>query len=65
MKLYVWEDVLHDWGPGMMFAVAKSPEHARELLLKNGDWLPEDDLAKTTQEYNLTDPVAFYMWGGG
>ena len=65
MKLYVWDDVLCDWTSGMMFAVAESPEQARELLLRECDWLPEDDLAKTPQEYDLTDPVAFYMWGGG
>ena len=32
MKLYVWHDVLTDYTSGVMFALAESPEHARETI---------------------------------
>ena len=33
MKLFVWENVLVDWMPGIMFALAHSEDEARELVV--------------------------------
>ena len=34
MKLYVWDDVFWNEGPGKAFAYAESKEEARELLIQ-------------------------------
>jgi len=72
MKLFVWKDVLRDYTSGMMFAVAHDLEEAKaELLRQLSDYEDYDiraDLAKEVQVIDLegrTEPVAFYIWGGG
>jgi hypothetical protein len=64
MKLYVWEYVLVDYTPGIMFAIAQSEDEARKEILKKCDYIPEEDLAKTPDVYDITTPVGFYCWGG-
>ena len=64
MKLYVWQDVLYDYTPGIMFAIASSAEEARSLLLKECDYIPKEDLAKAPEELPLNTPCAYYVWGG-
>ena len=64
MKLYVWQNVLYDYTPGIMFAIASSVEEARSLLLKECDYIPEEDLAKAPEELSLNTPCAYYLWGG-
>ena len=62
LKLYVWEDVLTDYTPGVMFALAKDTEHARKLLIeKYGDEL--DDMRIEPRE--VINPEGFIVWGGG
>lgn len=63
LKMYVWEDVLEDYSPGMMCALATSPDHARNLLLKKCPHIPEDDLAREPK--TVCSPEGFVVWGGG
>lgn len=71
LKLYVWEDVLEDWTPGIMFALAKDANAARELIspgyLKrkaesvHRTWM-DTDLDKDPVE--VTAPAGFSCSGG-
>lgn len=63
LKLFVWEGVLTDYTDGIMFAFATDREHARELLLKECDDIPEDILRIEPEE--VIKPKAFVLWGGG
>lgn len=63
LKLYVWEGVLCDYTCGMMCALATSPDHARKLLLKKRDSLPEADL--NLEPKVISKPEGFFVWGGG
>jgi hypothetical protein len=63
LKLYVWEDVLADYTSGIMFALARSESEARELILKNCSFVPDEDLAKEPKVYET--PIGFAVWGGG
>ena len=62
LKLYVWEDVLTDYTPGIMFALAESPEEARELIREKCDYVGEE-LEQEPECYET--PVGFAVWGGG
>ena len=67
LKLYVWDNVLCDYTGGVAFALASSPEEAKELLMKSGlhehQW---QDLKLDGQDYEAFDePVASYVYGGG
>ncbi len=66
LKLYVWENVLTDYYPGIMFALAESEEKARELLLKDHPLLKfnYEDVAKKPDVYDNV-PVSFAVSGGG
>ncbi len=63
LKLYVWENVLVDYDPGIMFALAASPEEARRLIIEKCDHVPPGDLAKEPK--CITTPEGFVVWGGG
>ena len=62
LKLYVWEDVLRDYTSGIAFALAESPEEARELVIKklggNHEDLCDSPKCIETKE-------GFYVYGGG
>lgn len=64
LKLFVWENVLVDYTPGVMFAYAYDVEHARQLLIQK-DHVVEvlSDLAQQPKE--ITEPEGFTLWGGG
>lgn len=62
LKLYVWENVLHDYTAGMMCALAKSPAQAREVLLLKCDYIPKGDLDQDPQV--IENPEGFVVWGG-
>lgn len=63
LRLYVWQGVLTDYSDGIMFALAFSADHARELLLADCSYIPKGDLAQVPQAFDT--PVAFSVWGGG
>lgn len=60
LKLYVWEDVLHNYTSGIMFAFAENIDHAIELIsVKMNDC--HDDLKIRPRE--ITEPEGFYVYG--
>lgn len=77
LKLYIWENVLRDYSPGMVAVLAESEEQAWELLRQKYEAAWEqlrgyDDMynpkglypnAKRPRE--ITEPEAFAVWGGG
>lgn len=63
LRLFVWRNVLTDYSSGIMFALAASPDHARELLLAGCSYLPPEDLAQEPEVFDTA--VAFSLWGGG
>lgn len=65
MKLYVWENVLTDYTSGMMVAVASNVDEARARLLEECSYIPDEDLTKEPQVFDLLRSVAFVCWGGG
>jgi len=65
MKLFVWEGVLTGYTSGMMVAIAPTVEEARKQLKKRCDYLLAEDLHKEPDVYDVTEPVAFHVWGGG
>ncbi len=67
LKLYVWDGVLTDWTSGVAYALARSPEEAKELLIgcgiQEGHW---DELKLDGQNYGEYDsPTAGFVFGGG
>lgn len=63
LKLYVWHGVLYDYTPGIAFALATSPEEAKELIGLVGNW---DGLRLDGVEVEVYDkPEGFYLHGGG
>ena len=67
LKLYVWDGVLTDYTDGVAYALARSPEEAKELLMKAGIrdqyW---NGLKLDGQDYQEYDgPVAGFVYGGG
>ena len=53
MKIFVFTDVLADYGPGIAIIAAESLEQAQEVALAEfgRDWLPEPDTLKTFLDY--------------
>ncbi len=71
LKLYIWQDVLCDYTPGIAFAMASSEDEARqqirERLLKDGlrvDADGPDEFSKAPDEVYET-PSGGYCYGGG
>jgi len=72
MKLYVWKGVLCDYTCGIAFAIAESPEEARQAVI---DGFESDkgyiadilltDLKGKYEVYPVDEPVGFAIWGGG
>jgi hypothetical protein len=67
-KLYVWENVLEDYTPGMMVALADNVKDAKRILKQIDPNIPEEDLARTPEIVDLSNPEtigAWVVWGGG
>ena len=62
LKLYVWENVLHDYKDGIMFAYAKNSDEARALIGKKIGY-EHDDLRIVPRE--IKESEGFYVYGGG
>ena len=62
LKLYVWEDVLHDYTAGIAFAYAESIEEARKLVWESLGY-KSDDILREPRE--VTTKEGFGMSGGG
>lgn len=62
LKLFVWHDVLRDYGAGIAFALATSVREARELVCADLD--PEfGEEIRTTMPRIYTKPAGFRRWG--
>lgn len=66
LKVYVWEDVLRDYSSGMVVIIAHNLDEAREVFLKK---YPDEqyilnDFFGSPHEV-VTEPDAFYVYGGG
>lgn len=67
MKLYVWENVLWDYKPGIAFCLANSLEEAVDLMTKKLDWSTvewEGNKLEGKEAIVIEEPTAFYQWGG-
>lgn len=65
LKLYVWQNVLADYTPGIMFALAETPKEARRLLMEKSN-LSKSVCQELTQKPEVyKHKVAFYLFGGG
>ena len=72
LKLYVWYGVLTDYTDGIMFALARTPEEARDLFLaKTGvGYGPADPKEwdgvkfRGVEPKEHTEPMAFFLYGG-
>lgn len=65
LKLYVWQNVLVDYTPGIMFALAETPKEARRLIIEKSDCSEtvRQELTKKPEVYK--NKIAFYLFGGG
>lgn len=63
MKLFVWENVLYDYGPGIMFAHAETLEQALELLRGIEGGILVSDLGSPHTVIEADQPYANYSWG--
>ena len=66
LKLYVWEDVLTDYTSGMVCILAKDLEQAKKLFstkFPDSNYVLEEFFGKPHQV--ITEPEAFYVYGGG
>ena len=64
MKLYVWENALHDSSLAAMAAVAESVEQARELLQKADFAIPSYELAAQPKVIDMTQSYTLVVWVG-
>ena len=62
LKLFVWENVLRDYTPGMMVALAHDVEEARTLLRAKVGYNTCD---LNAEPQVVEEPAAFYVSGGG
>jgi hypothetical protein len=65
LKLYVWTEVLLDWGYGIAFAYASSPEEAKEVLIQDGvdEWHWNGLLLDGQEHFEVKEPSGFHVWG--
>ncbi len=66
--LYIWEDVLCDYTPGMIVAVARSIEEAIGAGMKEnsviGDDMYSDYESHLIGDWEPNIPRIWYTWGG-
>jgi len=62
LKLYVWEGVFTDYTDGIAFALAASPEQARELIHEHMGYGSSELDTLDPKVYDT--PVGFGLWGG-
>ena len=69
LKLYVWDGVLTDWTSGIAFALATSPEEAKQMLIEQGGFKEEyhwNGLLFDGQNYTEHETAtAGWCYGGG
>jgi len=64
LKLYVWEDVLSDYAPGLAVVLAHDEDEAQRIMKeKFPDYVTEE--LPFSKCKVVTEPDAFYVYGGG
>jgi len=63
LKLFVWENIFHDYTAGMACALANDSEEARQLIAKKMGYGPHGDLA--AQPRIIEQAEGFYVYGAG
>lgn len=68
MRLYVWEDVLRDYTPGMIVALAPDLDTAIQIVREQSHWAASE-MSKPNTMINLGDndriaPRAWICYGG-
>lgn len=63
MKLFVWRDVLCDFGCGIAVAMAETVEEARKLLIEDNKSLFGEVMNTEPEIYE--EPKGISVWGGG
>jgi len=66
LRVYVWEDVLRDYTTGMVVIIAHSLDEAKEVFLKkypSHQYIIDNFFGSPHQV--VTEPDAFYVYGGG
>ena len=64
LKLYVWEDVLRDYTPGMVCILAHDLEEAHEYAIKNFETYVANDFFGKPYTVH-TELYGVYVYGGG
>lgn len=65
LRLYVWHNVFYDYTAGIAFALAKSPEHARELIAEGSGYGLETVLRELAAEPEVYDQPWGHAISGG
>jgi len=60
-KLFFWDDVLENYGTGVMFAIARDLQEAKQLILAHMPCVPEHEFEKECQI--IEGPFGFAMYG--
>ena len=65
LKLFVWKEALCDYTDGVMFALARDVDEARQMLLEMhpDSSMVRADISLDPDVYD--SPFAFALWGGG
>lgn len=69
-KLYVWHDTLKEYTAGVIFAMARSVDEARQTVIakasQDSDWVVRRIEKHTSAEPSVYDgPAGFFLYGGG
>jgi hypothetical protein len=65
LYLFVWEGVLCDYTPGIMFALAHDVDHARRVITKKAAGLSSVVSDLKGEPVRYTRAAGFYEYGGG
>ena len=63
MRLFVWEEFCPDYTDGLAFAIAETVDQAQKLITQSRGYEPFD--WGRLKEFDLSEPVAFAVSGGG
>ena len=66
-SLYVWRNVLYDYSAGVIFAIATSPDEARQAVIENAEEWRRGSLAAAmaTEPECYPAPYGTFLHGGG
>ena len=64
LMLFVWEDVMRDYTPGLAVVLAGSAEEAIEIMQRDFPEWVSNQLPIASMKV-ITEPQGFYVQGGG